>query len=41
MSVAPQLSRPGRFGGFSGAADFHRAATAPKFLLTGLPISWR
>ena len=41
MSLEPHLAQAGRFGGFSGAAEFHRAATALKFMLNEASISWR
>jgi len=41
MSLEPHLAQAGRFGGFSGPAEFHRAAQALKFLLNELGVSWR
>jgi sugar phosphate isomerase/epimerase len=40
-SLEPHLALAERFGGFSGPADFRRAAQALKALLTELSIPWR
>jgi sugar phosphate isomerase/epimerase len=40
-SLEPHLTRAERFGGFSGPADFSRAAQALKALLADLSIPWR
>ena len=41
MSLEPHLAQADRFGGFSGAEGFHRAAEALKFLLNEASISWQ
>jgi len=41
MSLEPHLAQAGRFGGFSGAQGFRRAAQALKSLLNELSISYR
>ena len=41
MSLEPHLAQAGRHGGFSGPEGFHRAASALKFLLNELAISWQ
>jgi sugar phosphate isomerase/epimerase len=40
LSLEPHLAAAGQFGGFSGPAQFRRAARALKDLLAGLPASW-
>jgi len=41
LSLEPHLAQAGTFGGFSGPAEFRRAAQALKSILTSLSISWR
>jgi sugar phosphate isomerase/epimerase len=41
VSLEPHLAEAGRFGGFSGPAEFRRAARALKALLGELSIPWR
>ena len=41
VSLEPHLAEAGRFGGFSGPAEFRRAAQALKALLAELSIPWR
>jgi sugar phosphate isomerase/epimerase len=41
MSLEPHLAQAGRFGGFSGAQGFRRAAQALKSLLNELSISYQ
>jgi sugar phosphate isomerase/epimerase len=41
LSLEPHLAVAGRHGGFSGPADFRRAAQALKSLLADLSIPWR
>lgn len=41
VSLEPHLAQAGRFGGFSGPAEFRRAARALKALLGELSIPWR
>jgi sugar phosphate isomerase/epimerase len=41
VSLEPHLAAAGRFGGFSGPAEFARAADALKALLADLSIPWR
>jgi sugar phosphate isomerase/epimerase len=40
LSLEPHLAAGGTFGGFSGPAEFRRAARALKDLLAGLSASW-
>jgi sugar phosphate isomerase/epimerase len=40
-SLEPHLAEAGRYGGFSGAQEFRRAATALKDLLSQLSIPWQ
>ncbi|HWF80042.1 MAG TPA: hypothetical protein VN695_05610 [Streptosporangiaceae bacterium] len=40
LSLEPHLAAGGTFGGFSGPAEFRRAAKALKDLLAGLSASW-
>jgi sugar phosphate isomerase/epimerase len=40
-SLEPHLAEAGRYGGFSGAQEFRRAATALKDLLDELSIPWQ
>lgn len=40
LSLEPHLATGGTFGGFSGPAEFRRAAKALKGLLVGLSASW-
>jgi sugar phosphate isomerase/epimerase len=40
-SLEPHLAEAGRYGGFSGAQEFRRAATALKDLLRELSIPWQ
>jgi sugar phosphate isomerase/epimerase len=40
-SLEPHLAEAGRYGGFSGAQEFRRAATALKGLLGELSIPWQ
>src|SRR5258708_1792901 len=40
LSLEPHLAAGGRFGGFSGPAEFRRAARALRDLLAGLSASW-
>ena len=40
-SLEPHLAEAGRYGGFSGAQEFRRAATALKGLLDELSIPWQ
>jgi sugar phosphate isomerase/epimerase len=40
-SLEPHLAEAGRYGGFSGAQEFRRAATALKDLLRELSIAWQ
>jgi sugar phosphate isomerase/epimerase len=40
-SLEPHLAEAGRYGGFSGAQEFRRAATALKGLLSELSIPWQ
>jgi sugar phosphate isomerase/epimerase len=40
-SLEPHLAEAGRYGGFSGAQEFRRAATALKGLLRELSIPWQ
>jgi sugar phosphate isomerase/epimerase len=40
-SLEPHLAEAGRYGGFSGAQEFRRAATALKDLLRELAIPWQ
>ena len=40
-SLEPHLAEAGRYGGFSGAQEFRRAAVALKDLLRELSISWQ
>ena len=40
LSLEPHLAREGTFGGFSGPANFRRAASALKDLLAGLDADW-
>jgi sugar phosphate isomerase/epimerase len=40
-SLEPHLAEAGRYGGFSGAQEFRRAATAMKGLLRELSIPWQ
>jgi sugar phosphate isomerase/epimerase len=40
LSLEPHLAVAGQFGGFSGPAQFRRAAQALKRLLADLPASW-
>ena len=40
LSLEPHLAAGGTFGGFSGPAEFRRAAQALKYLLAGLSASW-
>jgi sugar phosphate isomerase/epimerase len=40
LSLEPHLAAGGTFGGFSGPAEFRRAAQALKGLLASLPASW-
>jgi len=40
LSLEPHLALAGQFGGFSGPAQFRRAARALKGLLTDLSASW-
>ncbi len=40
LSLEPHLAAAGQFGGFSGPAQFRRAARALKNLLAGLSASW-
>ena len=41
VSLEPHLAEAGRFGGFSGPAEFRRAAQALKALLAELSIPWQ
>jgi len=41
LSLEPHLAQAGTFGGFSGPAEFRRAAQALKSILANLSISWR
>ena len=41
VSLEPHLAAAGRFGGFSGPAEFARAADALKALLADLSVPWR
>jgi sugar phosphate isomerase/epimerase len=41
MSLEPHLAQAGRFGGFSGPAEFRRAAQALKFMLNEQGICWQ
>jgi sugar phosphate isomerase/epimerase len=41
VSLEPHLAEAGRYGGFSGAQEFRRAATALKGLLRELSIPWQ
>jgi sugar phosphate isomerase/epimerase len=41
VSLEPHLAQAGRYGGFSGPAEFRRASQALKFMLNELAISWR
>ena len=41
VSLEPHLAEAGRYGGFSGAQEFRRAATALKGLLGELSIPWQ
>ena len=40
-SLEPHLAEAGRYGGFSGAQEFRRAATALKGLLRELSVPWQ
>ena len=40
-SLEPHLAEAGRYGGFSGAQEFRRAAAALKGLLGELSIPWQ
>jgi sugar phosphate isomerase/epimerase len=41
LSLEPHLAEAGRYGGYSGAEDFRRAARALKELLSELSLPWR
>jgi sugar phosphate isomerase/epimerase len=41
ISLEPHLAQAGRFGGFSGPAEFRRAAQALKFMLNEQGIRWQ
>ena len=41
LSLEPHLAEAGRYGGYSGAEDFRRAARALKGLLSELSLPWR